>query len=390
VSGKPGEFDIELLNSRDHGDRWGDENVSRIIIGGTIDELQIPTIGIAQSIDPGNQETEETGVVLLDLLSAPAPAEVSLNSYEVAPGFTRTDFIGHAVGHIAAHEVGHYIGNWHTETFNPQVSIMDAGGEFLSIFGVGNDRIFGTADDIDADFAEDVFNSFEGFAGLEDTAGRSVFALSTGKEKPDNPPSDVAVLGDTVSSSDGTPEPGVSVDLFTATKDGTRIGYLRTVQTDSNGRYAFEVEAGCYTLVFIAPAGRTFVGGDVWDERSRCVEAGDVVDDMDARLNTADPSVQSRIGDQVSYENGSPAGGVVIDLFAAEADGSRGRFIGATMSNDDGSYGFDVGSGCYVVVFIAPTGTTFVGGSPWSEQLACLDEDETIDSVDAVLTGKPV
>lgn len=184
VSGRRREFDIEILNSRDHGDRWGEANVSRIVVGGTIEELQVPTIGIAQSIDPGNQDTEETGVVLLDLLSAPAPEEVSLNTYEVAPGFTRTEFIGHAVGHIAAHEVGHYIGNWHTETFNPQVSLMDAGGEFRSIFGVGEDGVFGTADDVDADFAEDVFNSGEGFVGVEDTAGRSVFGLSSGNRKP--------------------------------------------------------------------------------------------------------------------------------------------------------------------------------------------------------------
>ncbi len=183
-SRRPREFDIEILNSRDHGDRWGDENVSRIVIGGTIDELQVPTIGIAQSIDPGNQETEETGVVLLDLLSGPAGDPISLNSYEVAPGFTKADLIGYAVGHITAHEIGHYIGNWHTETFNEQVSLMDAGGEFQSVFGVGADGVFGTADDVDADFAEDVFSTVEGFAGVEDTAGRSVFGLSTGSRRP--------------------------------------------------------------------------------------------------------------------------------------------------------------------------------------------------------------
>ena len=390
VSGKRREFDIEILNSRDHGERWGDPNVSRIVIGGTIDELQIPTIGIAQSIDPGNQETEETGVVLLDLLSAPAPDPISLNTYEVAPGFTRTDLIGHAVGHIAAHEVGHYIGNWHTETFNPQVSLMDAGGEFLSIFGVGQDGIFGTADDIDADFAEDVFNSFEGFVGLEDTAGRSVFALSSGNRKPRRPPSNQAVIGDMVTSGDGTPEPGVAIDLYSATEAGERDSYLHTTHSDSNGGYAFKVDAGCYTVVFIAPDERTFVGGGGFDERSLCIRAGETVDDVDARLNVSDPSLQTRIGDQVTFENGDPAVGVVVDLFDAKADGSRGRFIGGTTTDADGTYGFDVGSGCYVVVFTAPTGTTFVGGSPWSEQLVCLAEGETVDDVDAVLAGKPV
>ncbi|MDH3683669.1 MAG: hypothetical protein OEV40_27425 [Acidimicrobiia bacterium] len=185
ASRRPTEFDIEILNSRDHGERWGRPNVSRIVIGGTIEELQIPTIGIAQSIDPGNLEAEETGVVLLDVMSGPPEfGTASLNSYQLAGGKTKIDLVGNAVGHVAAHEVGHYIGNWHTETFNPVVSLMDAGGEFESLYGPGPDLIFGTADDVDSDFAEDIFRVPEPFAGVEDTAGRSAYALSTGRLRP--------------------------------------------------------------------------------------------------------------------------------------------------------------------------------------------------------------
>jgi hypothetical protein len=61
---------------------------------------------------------------------------------------------------------------------------MDAGGELSSVFGVGADGVFGSADDIDADLAQDVFNVFEGFVGVEDTAGRSAFGLSTGQRRP--------------------------------------------------------------------------------------------------------------------------------------------------------------------------------------------------------------
>ena len=39
VSGTPGDFDVEILNSRDDPDPFGQPNVSRLIIGGTIDEL---------------------------------------------------------------------------------------------------------------------------------------------------------------------------------------------------------------------------------------------------------------------------------------------------------------------------------------------------------------
>ena len=178
------EFDVEVLNSRDHGDRWGDPNVSRVVVGGTIDELQIPTIGIAQSIDPGNTETEETAVVLLDIMSLPAGStDASINSYGLADGVSKASFVGFVVGHITAHEIGHYIGNWHQETFNEVEAIMDAGGDFPAIAGVGDDGVFGTADDTDPDFVEDIFNVFEGFNGVEDTAGRSVFGLSTGQRR---------------------------------------------------------------------------------------------------------------------------------------------------------------------------------------------------------------
>ena len=71
-SGLNQRFRLRILNSRDHADPFGKPNVSRLIVGGTIAESGIATIGIAQSIDPGNFATEETAVVLLDVLSAPA------------------------------------------------------------------------------------------------------------------------------------------------------------------------------------------------------------------------------------------------------------------------------------------------------------------------------
>ena len=61
LAASPGDFDIVLLNSRDHADPFGDPNVSRLVIGGTIPELGIGTIGIAQSIDPGNFADQRDG-----------------------------------------------------------------------------------------------------------------------------------------------------------------------------------------------------------------------------------------------------------------------------------------------------------------------------------------
>ena len=66
--------------------------------------------------------------------------------------------------------------------FSSSTGGWTAGGDFPAIAGVGEDGVFGTPDDTDPDFVEDVFNVFEGFTGVEDTAGRSAFALSTGSK----------------------------------------------------------------------------------------------------------------------------------------------------------------------------------------------------------------
>lgn len=169
AQGPDGRFGLRLLNSRDHADPFGQPGVSRLIVGGSIQELGIPTIGIAQSIDPGNFEAAETGVILLDLLSGAAPDPNSLNSFPLAPGVSMVDLVGVALGNIAAHEAGHYVGNFHTEQFNLLPSLMDRGGNLPNTIGVGEDGIFGNEDDADVDFSQDPFEVTERFAGIEDT-----------------------------------------------------------------------------------------------------------------------------------------------------------------------------------------------------------------------------
>jgi hypothetical protein len=179
ASGGNANFDVRILNSRDHADPWGQPNVSRVIVGGTIDESGVPTIGIAQSIDPGNFEAEETALLLLDLLSDPAGESggVSLNDY-LRPRSDKVAFVAQALGNLVAHEAGHLLGNWHVEPFNDVPNLMDSGGNFEVMFGVGPDGVGGTADDDDVDFGEDVFDEFEGFTGIEDTLTRTAFGLT--------------------------------------------------------------------------------------------------------------------------------------------------------------------------------------------------------------------
>ena len=189
ATGIPGQFDIEVRNSRDDADPWGQPNVSRIIVGGSIAEFGIPTIGIAQSIDPGNADPTETGVVLLDVLSeAPGVFDSSLNNFDVAARLTKVDLVGLGVGIIAAHEVGHFVGSWHIDGTNSVFGVMEPGGNLAGIVGLGPDLILGTADDQDVDFDEQEFSPIEGFVGLEDTATRTGFGFTTGQAPVINEP----------------------------------------------------------------------------------------------------------------------------------------------------------------------------------------------------------
>ncbi|MFQ5412455.1 MAG: hypothetical protein ACE5EC_09145, partial [Phycisphaerae bacterium] len=189
-----GHFDIEIQNSRDDTDVFDqpvvEPNFSRIIIGGTIDELGIGTIGIAQFIDPGNFSREDTAVVLLDLLSASPGDPNSLNQFNLSGGMSKIDLIGVGVGNVAAHEAGHYLGCWHTNngldqsgfcSLNFTPNLMDTGGCIEEIVGVGNDFQFGTADDINVGFVGDAYEPFEPIGvGRERTDVRVAFALATG------------------------------------------------------------------------------------------------------------------------------------------------------------------------------------------------------------------
>jgi hypothetical protein len=181
LGGNP-RFAVRIRNSRDNADTFGETNVSRLVVGGTIAETGIPTIGISQSIDPGNFGHEETALILLDILSDPAGpfGDPSLNTY-IGPASDRIAFIGHAIGNIVAHEAGHFLGSWHVDQFDAAANLMDQGGNFPVMYQVGPDGVGGTADDTDVDFGDDVFNPNEGFTGLEETLIRTAFGLSKGR-----------------------------------------------------------------------------------------------------------------------------------------------------------------------------------------------------------------
>jgi hypothetical protein len=256
VTGRGGDFDLEIRNSRDHEDPWGLPNVSRLIIGGTINELAIPTIGIAQSIDIGNFDTQESAVTLLDLLSNPDPTDPnSINSVPMSGSVTRIQLIGEVVGNITTHEAGHFFGAWHTDNTNLAVQLMDTGGVPLPIFaGAGLDGIYGTSDDIDIDFGTDRYDAL-GFTGRQNSAGNMAFGLSTGK------------IGGTIQGSqfndrnrNGRRDSGEEgLANFTVYVDANQNGALDTgevsTQTNANGDFNLGVGAGTYRIRVVQPAG---------------------------------------------------------------------------------------------------------------------------------------
>ncbi|BCB74733.1 hypothetical protein GCM10022251_76960 [Phytohabitans flavus] len=158
--------------------RGGNPRYSLRIVGGTIAESGIPTIGISQYIDAGNMETEDSALVLLDRLSAPAPIAASVNTY-LGPGSDRVRFVGRTLATLISHEMGHMFGNFHTEPFNSTVTLSDQGGNRTGLYGVGADGFGGTPDYVDVDFGEDVLVANEGWSGLQDSLSTIAFSVTS-------------------------------------------------------------------------------------------------------------------------------------------------------------------------------------------------------------------
>ena len=188
----------------------------------------------------------------------------------------------------------------------------------------------------------------------------------------------------TVRDTAGEPVDGLVVDLFSSNEAGERLGWLGATTTSADGSYGFDLEAGCSALTFIAPDGRRFTNGQAWLNAQACVVAGETVIEIDATLDAGGVAAAG-IGDRVGDTDGAGVGGVDVDLFTANADGTRGAYLRSTSTGAAGGYGFEVDPGCYVVTFIAPEGRMFTNDSAWLNRFACVEAGQTDDSIDATL-----
>jgi hypothetical protein len=189
ADGRPGAFDLEIRNSRDHADPWGLPNVSRVIIGGSSVEFPIPVLGIAESVDIGNFSRTETALVLPGNFFYPltaTPAFLAANDPRFiprSPSSSLIDIFTSGVALTISHETGHYYGMRHQSATNAVITTMDQGGvqpESIITYGVGTDGVFGTVDDVDIDFGRDTFDIAEGLTGAENQAFSMAYTLGTG------------------------------------------------------------------------------------------------------------------------------------------------------------------------------------------------------------------
>lgn len=345
-TGVPGHFGIEIRNSRDHVDEFGiNPYVSRVIIGGTVDEAGVETIGLASSIDIGNFATAETAFMLLDAIAD------EIIPFEVAPGFTILDTISTFIGNVAAHEAGHYFGAWHQDNSNALVSLMDQGGDFAGFTNLGPDEIFGTLDDNDTDFTNDFFSPAEGVAfGREDTINAMAFNLSTGKRGG-------GITGRVFSDANrnGTlnaGEGGVGGVLVYAdlNGDGVRNGTEPGATTAADGTFALAVAAGTVTVRMVAP-----VGFNPTTPTSRSVTvANNSTSEVSFGLNRVISDVTGFKWNDLNgngiRDTGEPGlGGVYVYL---DLDGDNRLDLGEPhgITRNDGSYSINFpGPGTYTI-----------------------------------------
>ena len=156
-TGVPGDFGITILNSRDHVDPGPNALVTRVLIGGTIANIGLPAgvLGVSTTLDVGNFSMDDVVFVALDAITAVAQSTPIANSSSVV------DASADVMAFIITHEIGHSLGMRHTEDGNNVDSIADP----IIFSPVGNDGIFGTLDDLEANFVDDQFRALEGIFG---------------------------------------------------------------------------------------------------------------------------------------------------------------------------------------------------------------------------------
>lgn len=188
----------------------------------------------------------------------------------------------------------------------------------------------------------------------------------------DEPDGGLPVAAGRVTNPAGEAVDGVIVDLFGASDRGTQPrGYVRSINTASDGEFAIELpKAGCYRLEFVHP-----LLGSNSSRTRRSTEFCTVGDTTSRRFDAVlEDAATGRIVGRVAYETGTAARAVVVELFSAGGDGSRGALIETSVTRRDGSFRLNVGPGCYVVVVVPPGAEQLLGSGRHGRHDVCMPE----------------
>lgn len=250
ATGNAGEFDIAVVSSLDSPELWGQPNVSRVFVGGTQADFGIAgsgLLGIAESIDVGNFDREDTALVMVDSTAADAIDTIGLpraGNISVATVFAELTAM------VIAHEAGHFLGGMHQEPTSSVNTIMDAFYAPLISSGAGRDGIFGNADDVPLRFINDEYRIAEtSFGGGINNSGQILaFGMSTGTVGG-------SIVGTVFNDTNrnarlDSGETGLGPwDVFAdVNNNGTRdLGEPRT-NSDAQGKYTLRVAPGTYTI----------------------------------------------------------------------------------------------------------------------------------------------
>ncbi|TWT97457.1 Ig-like domain-containing protein [Neorhodopirellula pilleata] len=263
LTGTPGEYGVTILNSLDHPNAEFELQANgvphtRVLFGSVAAFPGIVgaggLLGLAQTIDVGNFDLDETVLVFVD------------NEVDAAAGVPRSsalsefDVVGLEIGATTTHELGHVFGLYHTDGGNLTPSLIDGGGALNDEngLGVGPDGILGTMDDIIPRFRTDFVDPGGAVTFGTLYSGESLaHVLSTGTQ---GGGLTGRVFEDLNANGNGTGDPGLAgVRVFL---DINRNGVLDPSEpstlTDANGSYSLAAAPNSpsnptYTVVAQSP-----------------------------------------------------------------------------------------------------------------------------------------
>ena len=255
-TGRPGDFGVRLVSSLDSPDLFGNPNVSRISVGGTDAELGIALtglFGVAESVDIGNFNREESALVIAELHATFAADRQAI---PISGSVTVADVFSEIIADTIAHEAGHFLGSVHQDPFNETLTMMD---QFppAELIGVGPDGIFGTRDDASFRFLDDDWsplNTAYG-GGLNNSPDVVAFGMSTGTVGG----SITGVVYNDMNRNSRQETGEVGLAGWQVFADSNNNGSLDLSEantvTDSLGRYSLRTATGVQTVRVIRPAG---------------------------------------------------------------------------------------------------------------------------------------